>query len=65
MGVRFARIPEERVRNPDFAYHVTVEHEQLHRAVELQSAVVPCLGEEDVNGVLLQQSWIKHGQKAN
>lgn len=56
MGVRFAGISEECVRNPDFAYHVTVEHEQLHRAVKLESTVIPCLGKEDVNGVFLQQS---------
>lgn len=57
MGVRFTGIPEERVRNPYFSYHVTVEHEQLHRAVELEPTVVPCLCEEDVNGVFLEQSW--------
>lgn len=56
VGVRFAGIPEERVGNPDFSYHVTVEHEQLHGAVELQAAVVPRLGKEDVDGVLLEQS---------
>lgn len=53
MSVGFAGIPEERVGNPDFADHVAVEHEQLHGAVELEAAVVPGLGEEDVDGVLL------------
>lgn len=54
MGVGLAGIPEERVGNPDFANHVAVEHEQLHGTVELEPAVVPRLGEEDVDGVLLQ-----------
>lgn len=53
VGVGFAGIPEERVGNPDFPNHVAVEHEQLHGAVELEAAVVPGLGEEDVDGVLL------------
>lgn len=54
MGIRFAGIPEERVGNPYFANHVAVEHEQLHGAVELEPAVVPRLGKEDVDGILLQ-----------
>lgn len=53
VGVGLAGIPEERVGNPDFANHIAVEHEQLHGAVELEAAVVPRLGKEDVDGVLL------------
>lgn len=56
VGVWFAGIPEECVGNPDFAHHVTVEHEQLHWAVKLEPAVIPRLGKEDVNGVFLQWS---------
>ena len=56
MGVGLSGIPEEGVGDPDFAYHVTVEHEQLHCAVELQPTVIPCLSKEDVDGVLLQHT---------
>lgn len=55
VGVRLAGIPEERVGNPDLANHVAVEHQQLHGAVELEPTVVPRLGEEDIDGVLLQR----------
>ena len=53
MGVGLAGVAEEGVRDPDLAHHVAVEHQQLHGAVELQTAVVPRLSEEDVDGVLL------------
>lgn len=56
VGIRFAGIAKKGVRNPNLSHHVTVQHKHLHRAVELKSAVVPCLSEEDVYSILLQNN---------
>lgn len=54
MSVCLLRVAEKRVRDPDFSHHVAVETQNLHGAVELQPPVIPRLGEEDVNRVLLR-----------
>jgi len=55
VGVGLLGVAEEGVRDPDLPDHVAVETQHLHRAVELQPAVVPRLGEEDVDGVFLKR----------
>lgn len=54
MRICLLRVAEKRVRDPDFSYHVAVETQNLHGAVELQPPVIPRLGEEDVNRILLR-----------
>lgn len=54
MSVGLPGVSEEGVRDPDFAHHVAVQHEHFHGAVELEAAVIPRLGKEDVDGVFLQ-----------
>lgn len=55
MGVGLLGVPEEGVRDPDLSYHVAVETQDLHGAVELQASVVPGLSEEDVDSVFLSR----------
>lgn len=54
VGISLLGVAEKGVRDPDLPYHVAVEPQHLHGTVEFQPSVVPCLGEEDVNGVLLK-----------
>lgn len=54
VSVGLLGVAEEGVGDPDLSHHVAVEPQNLHGAVELESPVVPSLGEEDVDGVLLQ-----------
>lgn len=54
MGVGLLGVAEKGVGDPDLAHHVAVETQHLHGTVKLEPPVVPGLGEEDVDGVLLQ-----------
>lgn len=47
-------VPEYGVGQPDHPHHVAVECQFLHGAVISEAAVGPCLGEDDVNLVLLR-----------
>ena len=53
VGVGLLGVPEEGVGDPDLAHHVAVQAKHLHGAVEFQPPVIPGLGKEDVDGVLL------------
>lgn len=47
-------VPKDGVGQPDHPHHVAVECQFLHGAVISEAAVCPCLGEDDVNLVLLR-----------
>lgn len=56
MGVGLLGVAEKGVRDPDLPHHVTVETQHLHGTVKPEPPVIPGLGKEDVDGVLLQKT---------
>lgn len=56
VGHRLLPVVEEGVGSPDLTGEQVVQGENLHRSVELESLVPPALAEEDVDGVLLENT---------
>lgn len=54
VGVGLLGVAEKGVGDPDLPHHVAVETQHFHGTVKLEPPVVPGLGEEDIDGVLLQ-----------
>lgn len=61
MGHGLLPVVKEGVRSPDLTGKQVVQGENLHWSVELQPLVPPALAEEDVDGVLLENTVTEVG----